>query len=57
MEKKSGGMKKKRKELFLTAPISVIMSIRNHSNALKVPKKTVRTAIKQDLSPDLSEAS
>ena len=30
------------------------MSIRKHSNELKVHKKTVRTAIKQDLNPDLN---
>ena len=29
------------------------MSIRKHANELKVREKTVRTAIKQDLSPDL----
>ena len=29
------------------------MSIKKHANELKVQKKTVRTAIKQDLSPDL----
>ena len=28
-------------------------SIRKHANKLKVHEKTVRTAIKQDLSPDL----
>ena len=28
------------------------MSMRNHANDLKVHKKTVRTAIKRDLSPD-----
>ena len=28
-------------------------SIRKHANELKVHEKTVRTAIKQDLSPDL----
>ena len=27
-------------------------SIRNHANELKVHEKTVRTVIKQDLSPD-----
>ena len=30
------------------------MSIRKHTNELKVHQKTVRTAIKQDLSPDLN---
>ena len=31
-----------------------ITSIRKHANKLKVHEKTVRTAIKQDLSPDLN---
>ena len=30
-----------------------IMSIRKHTNELKVHEKTVRTGIKKDLSPDL----
>ena len=30
------------------------MSIRKHANESKVHKKTVKTAIKQDLSPDLN---
>ena len=30
------------------------MSIRKHSNELKVHEKTVRTAIKQNLSPDIN---
>ena len=30
------------------------MSIRKHANELKVHEKTVRTAIKQDLGPDLN---
>ena len=30
------------------------MSIRKHGNDLKVHEKTVRTAIKQDLSPDFN---
>ena len=30
------------------------MSIRKHANKLKVHEKTVRTAIKEDLSPDLN---
>ena len=51
------GLNKKRKEGFLTALTSVIKkdpttSIRKHANELKVHEKTVRTAIKQDLSPD-----
>ena len=29
-------------------------SLRKHTNELKVHKKTVRTAIKQDLNPDLN---
>ena len=49
--------KKKRKEGFLTAFATAIkkdptMSVRKHTNELKVLEKTVRTAIKQDLSPD-----
>ena len=49
--------KKKVKEGFLTALATVIMkgtttSIRKHANELKVNEKTVRRAIKQDLSPD-----
>ena len=49
----------KRKEGFLTALATAIKkdpttSIRNHSNELKVHEKTVRTAIKQNLSPDLN---
>ena len=30
-----------------------MMSIRKHTNKLKVYEKTVRTAMKQDLNPDL----
>ena len=49
---------KKWKEVFLTALATLIKkdpttSIRKHANELKVHDKTVRTAIKQDLSPDL----
>ena len=45
--------------LFFTALVIAIkkdstMSIRKNANELKVDKKTVRTAIKQDLSPDLN---
>ena len=39
------------KEIFKKNPTT---SIRKHANELKVHKKTVRTAIKQDLSPDLN---
>ena len=42
-------MNKKRKEDFL----SPSMSIRKHANELKFHKKTVTTAIKQDLSTEL----
>ena len=50
---------KKRKEGFSTALATAIKkdpttSIRKHTNDLKVYKKNVRTAIKQDLSPDLN---
>ena len=49
--------KKKKKGAFLNAVARAIKkepitSIRKHTNELKVYKKTVRTAIKQDLSPD-----
>ncbi len=51
-------MNKKRKESFLVALATVIKDpntlIRKHVNDLKVYEKTVRTAIKQDLSPDLN---
>ena len=58
-EKGSGGLNKKLKVGFLTPLATAIkkdptMSIRKHANELKVHKKTVRTAIKQDLSPDLN---
>ena len=50
-------LNKRLKEGFLTALTLVIkkdpiMSMRKHTNKLKVHKKTMRTAIKQDLSPD-----
>ena len=50
---------KKRKEGFLTALATAIkkdptMSIREHANELKAHEKTVKTAIKQDLSPVLN---
>ena len=50
---------KKWKEGILTALATVIKkdrttSIRKHDNELKVHKKTVRTAIKQDLNPDIN---
>ena len=49
--------KKKRKRGLLIALATVIKknlttSIRKHANVLKVQEKTVRTAIKQDLSSD-----
>ena len=51
--------KKTRKEGFLTALATTIkkdptMSKRKHANELKVHGKIVRTAIKQDWSPDLN---
>ena len=54
-----GGLNKKRKEGFLTALARMIKkdpttSIRKHANKLEVHEKTVRTVIKQDLSPDLN---
>ena len=58
-EKRGGeGWTKKGKEGFLTGLTTVIkkdptMSIRNHTNELKVHKKTVRTEIKEDLCPGL----
>ena len=50
-------LKKNRNEGFFTTLATEIkkdptMSIRKHTNELKVYKETVRTAIKQDLSPD-----
>ena len=50
------GLNEKRKEGFLTSLATAIkkdptMSIGKHANELKVHEKTVRTAIKQDLSP------
>ena len=56
----SGGLNKKRnKKGFLTPPDRVIKKdprkiIIEPANELKVHKKTVRTSIKQDLSPDLN---
>ena len=51
-------MNKKRKEGFLNGLATSIKdpttSIRKHANELIVHEKTVRTAIKQDLSPDLN---
>ena len=57
--KKKQTNKKKRKEGFLTALATAIKkdpitSMRWHGNQLKDYEKTVRTAIKQDLSPDLN---
>ena len=57
-KREGGGLIKKRKEGFLTALVTAIKkdptaSIRKHANELEVHEKTVRTAIKQDLSPDL----
>ena len=53
-----GGPNKKRKESLLTALGGTIKkdpttSLRKHSNKLEVHKKTVKTAIKQDLCQDL----
>ena len=58
-KKGGGGSNKKRKEGFFTALDTVVKkdptrSIRNHSDELKVHKKVVRRAIKQDLGPDLN---
>ena len=57
-KKESGGLNKKQKEGFLTALPTAFKdpttSIRKKAHELKVLKKTVRTAIKQDLSPDLN---
>ena len=55
-EKRVEDQTKKQKEAFLTALATaikkeLITSIRKHANELKVNEKTVRTAIKQDLSP------
>ena len=51
--------KKRKKKCFLTALTTMIkkdptVSIRKFANELTVHKKTVRTAIKQDLSPNLN---
>ena len=53
------GLNKKLKEGFLISFAMVIkknptMSIRKHTNKLKVHEKTVRSVIKQDLSPDFN---
>ena len=58
-ERESGGLNKKQKEGFLIALTTAIKkdpttSIRKHANELIVQKKTGRTAIKQDLSPDFN---
>ena len=58
-EKGSEELNKTRKEGFLTAFITAIKknpitAKRKHTNELKVHKKTVRTAIKQDSSRDLN---
>ena len=54
-----GGLNKKRKVGFLMALAVGIKknpttSVRKHANELKVHKKMVRTAVKQDLSTDLN---
>ena len=59
MNKKKKKKKKKRKEGFLTVFATAIKkdlttSIIKHANELKVHGKTVRTAIKQDSSPNLN---
>ena len=56
-KRRNGGLNTKWKENFLTALTMAIkkdpsMSIRKYANELKVHKKILRTAIKQDLSPD-----
>ena len=57
-EKGSGGLneKKTKRRLFNCSCYGHLegphMTIRKHANELKVHMKTVRTAIKQDLSPD-----
>ena len=58
-EKGSEGLIKEQKEGFLTTLATVIkkdltMSIRKRANELKVHVKTVRTVIKQDLSPNFN---
>ena len=57
-KRRRGGLKKNRKEGFLTALTMTIKgdptsSIRKHVNELKVHKKSLRRVIKQDLYPDL----
>ena len=58
IEQKKKKKKKKCKSSFLTAldttKKDLTMSIRKHGKELKVLKKTVKTAIKQDLSQDLN---
>ena len=54
-----GSIEQKIKRRLLTAFATVIKkdptkSIRKHANKLTTHKKTVRTAIKQDLRPDLN---
>ena len=54
----SGGLSKKWKEGFLTALTTVVKKnpktlILKHRHELKLYEKTLRKAIKQDLSPDL----
>ena len=54
----SGGLNKKRQEGFLTALDTAnkdpTTSRKKHANELKVHEKTVETAIKQDLYPNLN---
>ena len=57
MKRGSGGLNQKRKEGLLNALATAMKkdsttSIKKHTNELKVHEKTVRTAIKQVLSPD-----
>ena len=59
MQNGNGALNEKHKEGFLTALASAIKkdptkSIRKYANELKVHEKTVKTAIKQDLSPDVN---
>ena len=56
-KKRRGGLNKRQTESFLTALTKAIKkvpatSIKKQVNELKVHEKTVRTAIKQGLSPD-----
>ena len=56
----SGGLNKNKKKVFFLTALAMAIkkdptaSIRKHTNELKICKKTVRSAIKQDLSPDLN---